>query len=146
MALETARLIDGIAAKPEPAPFKRAFAAGVLLMTYATLRFSGAQSLLAFEVNEDSAHGTLTNCKTKRPHGIDRPWACPGLGVTGSKDWVALLVEFRRVHLKANAHEPHITSPRIYHLWQLERAVGASYAATRRKLALMCTALREFFG
>ena len=61
MALETVRLIEGIAANPEVAPSKRAFAAGVLLMTYASLRFSDSQSLLTFEVNEDSAHGTLTS-------------------------------------------------------------------------------------
>ena len=146
MALETAKLIEGIATNPEVAPFKRAFAAGLLLMTYASLRFSGSQSLLTFEVNEDAAHGTLTSCKTKRPHGLDWPWACPRLGVTGSRDWVAPLVEFRQAHLKANGHEPQFTFPRIDHLWQLESAVGASYASTRRKLALMCTALGDTSG
>ena len=146
MALETVKLIEGISTNPEVAPFKRAFAEGVLLMTYASLRFSDSQSLLTFVVNEDSVHGTLTSCKTKRPHGLDWPWACPRLGVTGSKDWVAPLVEFRQAHLKANGHEPQFTSPRIDHMWQLESAVGASYAPTRRKLALMCTALGDTSG
>ena len=141
MALETVKLIDQIAVSPEVTPFKRAFAAGVLLMTYASLRFSDVQRLLTFEANEDSAHGTHSQCKTRRPHGLDWPWARPRLGVTGSKEWVRPLLEFRQDHTKANGREPKFTFPRIDHFWKLQSAVDASYASTRRKLALLCVAL-----
>ena len=48
MALETVRLIEGVSTNPDLAPFKRAFAAGVLLMTYASLRFFGLSELTRF--------------------------------------------------------------------------------------------------
>ena len=34
-----------------------------------------------------------------------------------------------------------VHSPRVNHLWDLERAKAAPYSITRRKLALLCTAL-----
>ena len=61
MSLTTLRAIDEIATNTEVTPYKRAFAAGILLVTYASLRFSDVQRLRSFECNEDAVHGTLLN-------------------------------------------------------------------------------------
>ena len=57
MAIETVELIDGIATNRDVAPSKRAYAAGILRMSYTSLRFSDAQRLRTCEVNEDSIIG-----------------------------------------------------------------------------------------
>ena len=65
MSLKTLRAIEEIALNRLVTPYKRAFAAGILLMTYASLRFPDVQRIRSFELNGDSAHGTLLNFKTK---------------------------------------------------------------------------------
>ena len=146
MTLETVKLLEGVATNSEVPPFKRAFAAGILLMSYTSLRFSDVQRLKSFEVNDDAAHGTLLTCKTKKPHGLDWPWACPRQGVSGSHDWVQPLLDFRAAHAKTNGFEPSFTFPRINHKWELESAEPAPYSTTRRKLALICVSLGDANG
>ena len=97
MAIETIKLLEGVAANPEVTPFKRQFAAGILLMSYASLRFSDAQRLKTFEVNSDSIYGTLLTCKTRKQHGLDWPWACPLMGITGTTKWVQPILDFRDI-------------------------------------------------
>ena len=65
MSLKTLRAIEEVALNMLVTQYKRAFAAGILLMTYASLRFPDVQRIRSFELNEDSVHGTLPNCKTK---------------------------------------------------------------------------------
>ena len=77
MSLATLRAIEEIATNKSATPYKRAFAAGILLMTYASLRFSDVQRIRSFECNEDAVHGTLLICKTKKQHGQHWPWASP---------------------------------------------------------------------
>ena len=91
-------------------------------MSYASLRSSGAQRLRSFHINDDSIHGTLLTCKTKKPHGVDWPLACPRKGVTGSTEWIRPLLDFRATHEKTNGFEPPFTFPRVNHLWELESA------------------------
>ena len=65
MSLKTLRAIEEVALNKLVTPYKRDFAAGILLMTYASLRFSDVRRIRSFELNEDSVRGTLLNCKTK---------------------------------------------------------------------------------
>ena len=125
MAIETIRLLEGVATNAEVTPCKRQFAAGILLMSYASLRFSDAQRLETFEVNSDSIHGTLLTCKTRKQHGLDWPWACPLMGITGTAKWIQPIPDFRTAHERVNGSHPCFTFPRINHLWQLEIADAA---------------------
>ena len=100
MKLDTVEKLEEIALNVEVAPFKRAFSAGVLLMTFASLRFSDVQRLRSLEMDEDSVYGTLLQSKTKRPHGLPWPWACPLTGVTGSNKWEIPIFDFHRAHAK----------------------------------------------
>ena len=141
MEIETVELIDGVAANREVAPSKRAFAAGILIMSYTRLLFSDARRLRTYEVNEDSTSGALLSRKTKKPNLLDWPWAFPRMGMGGAADWARPLIYFRAARAGTNCFEPTFAFPRINRLWEIESAEPASYATTRRKLALVCVAL-----
>ena len=111
-------------------------------MTYTSLRFSDVQRLRSLEVNDDSIHGTLLQSKTKKPHGLPWPRACPRIGVTGPTEWITPLMDFHTAHEIQNGARPSFVSPRLNRKWELERSDGAPYSSTRRKLAL----LRAGFG
>ena len=116
MELSTVKAIDALSDNPEVSVYKRAFAAGLLLMAYASLRFADVQRLRTFEVNIDSAHGTLLSSKTKKQHGQHCPWACPRQGLTGSRDWVRPILDLRTAYRKVNGLDMSYTYPRINHL------------------------------
>ena len=137
--IETVKLLDGVATNKEVTPSKRDFAAGILLMSYASLRFADVQRLETCEVRSDSAHGTLLQCK-KKPHGLDWRRACPRMGTTGALEWVLPLIEFRTAYARANGSEPCFTFHRIDLTWELESAQPLPYPTTRRKLAMLCVA------
>ena len=136
MSLDTLRKLENMACDKLVTPFKRAFAAGIILMTYASLRFSDAQRIRSFEVNNDSIHGTLLNCKTRKAHGLFWPWARPREGITGPRYWVQPLIEMRDAYKKTNGCEPSFTFMRIDHAWQVVSADAAPYSSCRRKLPL----------
>ena len=69
MDLETIRNLEDSAANVEILISKRAFAAGILLMTYDSLRFADVQRLRSLEANADSIRGTLLTSKVKKQHG-----------------------------------------------------------------------------
>ena len=125
MAIETAKLLEGVATNKAVAPSKRPFGAGILLMSYASLRFSEVQRLETFDVNSDSAHGTFPQCKTKIPHGADWPWAFPRLGMTGTVDRAMPLIDFRTAYSKTHGSEPSFACHRISHTWGLDSAEPA---------------------
>ena len=146
MKLDTVKKLEEIALNVEVSPFKRAFDAGIILMTYTSLRFSDVQRLRSLEVDEDSVYGTLLQSKTKKPHGLPWPWACPRMGITGSAKWINPLLDFHDAHEKHNGTRPSFVSPRVNRRWELERAEPAAYATTRRKLALLCVGLDDPAG
>ena len=141
--LDTIEKLESSALNVEITPFKRAFASGILLMTYASIRFSDVQRLRSLDVNEDSAHGTLLRSKTKKPHGLPWPWACPRMGVSGSTEWIAPLFEFHVAREKLNGSRPSFVFPMRNHRWELEKAQPSAYDNTRRKLALVCAGLND---
>ena len=81
--LDAIKKLASMALNVEIDPFKRAFASGILLMTYARLRFSDVQRLRILEVDADSGRGTLLRSKTKKPHGLPWHWVVPRMGVSG---------------------------------------------------------------
>ena len=144
--LDTIKKLEEIALNVEVAPFKRAFAAGIVLMTYTSLRFSDVQRLRSLEVYGGSIYGTLLQSKTKKPHGLPWPWACPSMGITGSSKWINPLIEFHDAREKHNGTRPSFAPPRINHRWELGKTEPAAYATTRRKLALMCVGANDPAG
>ena len=119
MPLCTGRPQEKIAIGPEGAPYRRASASVILLMTYDSLRFPDALRIASIEIDDDSVRGALLSSKTRIPHGIPWPRAGPRVGVDGSTSWAQPLVDFRRAHFKVNGQEPTSTSPRINRLWEL---------------------------
>ena len=113
MSIATIKLLEGVATNKEVKPFKRQFAAGILLMSYGSLRFPDAQRLKTLEVNPDSIHCTLLTCKTRKQHGLDWPWACPLTGMTGAAEWIQPILDFRLAHERTNGTPPSFTFPRI---------------------------------
>ena len=122
MKLDTVKKSDELALNVEAAPPRRAFAAGVLSMAFTSLRFSDAQRLRSFEMNDDSAYGTLPQSKTKRPHGLPWPRAFPLAGVAGSNKWALPIFDFRRAHAKTNGPIPSFAPPCLDRKWELEKA------------------------
>ena len=59
MDINTVKEIEHIALNPEVCSYKRAFASGILLVTYAIPRFDDAQRLASLDVNNESVHGTI---------------------------------------------------------------------------------------
>ena len=79
MKLDTIETPESMALNVEIDPLKRAFAFGILLMAYASLRFSDVQRLRILEVGEDSAHGKphsrkLRNLMAFRDLGRAHAW------------------------------------------------------------------------
>ena len=111
MALSTIKLLECIAINKEVAPFKRQFPAGILLMSFASLRFPDAQRLKSLEVNSDSVYGTLLQYKAKKPRGLDWPWACPILGMTGAMEWIQPILDYSNAHIRTNGALPSFTFP-----------------------------------
>ena len=135
---DTVEKLEPFPLNGEISPFKRAFATGIILMTYARLRFSDAQRLRILEADAGSVHGALLRSKTKKPHGIPRSWTFPHMGVSGSTEWATPVIEFRVTREKLNGSTPSFAFPCLNHRWGLEKAEPAAYASTRRKLALVC--------
>ena len=64
--LSTLRDIERISDNKLPPPYKREFAAIILLTTYARRRFSDPQRTRSFGADEDSAHGALIARATRK--------------------------------------------------------------------------------
>ena len=140
MGLSTLRSLGEIAINESVTPCIRAFAAGILLMTYASLRFPDAQRIRSFECNEDAVRGALLNFKTRKQHGQRWPRAFPLEGVTGSRERAQPLIDTRAAYRKINGTDPSVAFMRLDRAWQ-PAANASPYDTTRRKLALICAAL-----
>ena len=137
MDLSTVKSIEQIALDTDVCVRKRAFAAGIPLVTYASLRFADVQHLRPFEINRDSIHGTLLCSKTKKPRGPNWPRACPRMGLAGGTHWIQPIVDIRAAYRRANGRDMCYTSPRLDRKLQLVSQGATPYSTTRRKLALM---------
>ena len=137
----TVRKLEDAASNVEILIGKRAFAAGILLMTYASLRFADVQKIRSLEVNADSIHGPLLTSKTKKQHGLHWPWACPRMGITKRTDWTQPLLGLRDAYQKVGGTQMSYTFPRPDHTWKLVAECPSPYSATRLKLSLLCVGL-----
>ena len=146
MEPDTLRKIERLSTNTEVGKYKRSFGAGILLMTYTSLRFSDVQRLASFDANEDSINGTLQASETKKPNGLNWPWACPRTGITGGRDWVKPILDLRAAYAKVNGHQTHYTFPRLDYKWDLVAEGPSPYSTTRRKLALLSTGLGDEAG
>ena len=93
MSLPTVRNLDVLASNKEVCAYKRAFAPAILVMTYASLRFAGAQKIRTFEGNDDSIYGALLSSRTKRQRGLNWPRAFPRKGILGTCERAQTLLE-----------------------------------------------------
>ena len=141
--LSTVKLIEQVALNVEVASRKLAYASAILLMSYASLRFSDAQRIRTIEMNEDSAHGALLDSKTKKAHGQNWAWACPKTGITSSTERTQPLLDLRQAYRSVNSHDMSFCFPRIDYNWQLVDAGAAAYSTARRKLALLCVGMGD---
>ena len=116
MDLETVRKIELIATNKKICMYKRAYAAAIIVMTYASLRFADVQKLRTFERNDDSVPGTLSASKTKEQHGLNWPLGFP----TCRCDRINRLGPTAVGHAECvpkgerNRHALHVPSPRFY--------------------------------
>ena len=142
MCIESIKRLEFLATNKEVSPPTRAIAAGVLLMSYDSLRFSDVQRIRPFEANSDSIQApTPFNAKKKKPIGLDWPWACPRMGMTGAADWARPLLDFRAAHAKTNGSDLSFTFPRINRLCELDidgpapsRKLGAEWRSLSRPI------------
>lgn len=146
MPIATIKIPEERAISKEVTPPNRQFAAGILFVSFARLRFSHARRPKWFEVNEDSICGTLRTCKTHMRHGLDWPWACPLMGMTGSTSRAQPLVGLRAVPGEASGVSLCFTPQRISRLWQLESSESAPYSTARRRLSLLRLSLGDLRG
>ena len=144
--LATLRAIEGISTNPLNKPSERAFAPGVLLMTYTSLRFSDVRRLRSFEVNDDASHGALSCSETKRKHGQFCPIAFPRVGVSGSSRRVRPRLDVRDAFLRQGGSRITFNFTSVDHTWEPAVADAAPYATARRKPTLMCVALGDAEG
>ena len=119
---------------------KRLSASSMLFMTLTSLRFSDAQRLKSLETNESSVFGTLLNSKSKKPHGLDWPFAAPLQGFAGDSSWSEPILDFRKAFEKVNGFPPSFLIPKLSSGWQIEQDEPISYSSARRKLLLLCAA------
>ena len=143
MELGTVKATERIALDTEVCVYKRAFDAGILLMTFASLRFADVQRIRSFDVNTDSVHGTLLSSKTKKPHGLNWPWACPIVGLAGSTQCVQPIIELRSAYRRVDGQDMCYTFPRLDRKWKLAAQGPAPYSTARRKLALLCNSIGD---
>ena len=143
MSLSTLRSMGETSTNILVTPYKRAFDAGILLMTYASLRFSDVQRIRTFGLNEDSVRGALLNCKTRKQRVQFRPWACPREGITGSREWAQPLIDMRLAFRRINGNGRSFTFMWLDRARQLVAADASPYSTARRKLAILFVALGD---
>ena len=137
MDLSTVWRAEQIAINAEVSGYTRSFESGILIMTYASLRFTDVQILRAFEVNGDSARGTFPPSKTKKPKGPNWLWGFPRMGIARTADWDKPRIDMRPAYAQIDGRGMSFTFPRLGRIWNLFEAAPAPYSAERRKLALL---------
>ena len=147
--LETVKKIELLSANVEFATFKRAPDAGIIVTTYAMLRFSGSRRLRSLEVSGDSIHLASLRSKAKNPHGPPWHWERPRVGATGPAERVS---PYPGISRSREAERPDAiirppptttTADRLNRKWDLGKADSAAYSRTRRKLALICAGVDD---
>ena len=113
MGLGTLKKIELIATNVQVCGHKRAFADGIPLVTYDSMRFSEVQRVKAFGTNDDSVNGALRRSKTKKPHCRNWPWAFQRMGIAGSRDWAQPILELRTAYEKVNGRQMTYAPPRL---------------------------------
>ena len=86
----------------------------------------------------DSVYGALLCSKTKKPDGLNWPWACHSAGPSGVRDWGRPLLDMRCAHGKVNDVQSTHAFPRFDLAWNLVTEGSAPYCVTRRRVAPIC--------
>ena len=88
--LETVRKLEETATNVDGVSNRRAFAAGILLITYARLRFADVQKIRSFMVNDESAHCCLQkqrNIMASTGRGRAPEWESRGVPTGPNRCW-----------------------------------------------------------
>ena len=107
MDIETVKKLEHSATNAHICAYKRAYAAGILVMTYVSLRCDDVQKLRPFETDGASIYGTLIappphththppETKTEKQHFQHWPWACPRMGIARNTNWAQPLLDMAR--------------------------------------------------
>ena len=146
MDIDTIRKLENTATNVDVALNKRAFADGILLMTYASLRFADVRMMRSFEINEESIHGALLTSETKKHHGRHCPWGWAMMGIANRTNWTQPLLDLRQAYLEVNGAPTQYAFRRLGHTWGLVSEDPAAYRTTSRKLALICVGIGDAKG
>ena len=119
-------------------PFpRRLFAAAILLMSYATLRFGDVQGMGAMEANNSVLRGTMWKVKAKKAAAA--VWATPRAGATGAADWHVPLLVWNCGYAAERGSPPTFALPQIHTQWAVVEPAPMSYTSARRYLvAILC--------
>ena len=146
MDIDTIRKLENTATDVEVELNKRAFSDGILLMTYASLRFADVQRLRSFETNEEFAQFTPLTSKAKKQHVEHWPWARPMMGISRCANWIQPFLAFRKACARVNGRPTPYTLPRIGYKWGLVSDGPSPYRTTRRKLSIRFVGLGDAKG
>ena len=136
--IETVEEIELTASNIEICAYKRAYAAGILLLAYAGSRLAGVQKLRPFKTNVDSAYGALITGGAKKQIGQRWSWARPRMGITSNTIWAQPLLDMRQAYAEINGREIHYVSPAFYRSRVLVAEGHPPYCDAMRKIALLC--------
>ena len=138
MPLCLIRGLERVACDVEYPLARRSFAGGILLMVFASLRYSDAQRIAEIHKNETSVYGRMSCSKTK--HGALYPWACPLKGLE-TNQWIDPVLIMRKELTSTLGHAPGYIFPMVSECWMKIIPAKANCAWFRDRLRGMALAL-----
>ena len=142
MSLTTVRALEEIAIDKLVAPYKRAFAEGILLAAYASLGFPDVQRIRKFGIIDDSVYG---GCATQlQDEKATRPISALGWPSIGDSRLSRMGTSDHRHAIgiqETEGADPSFAFVRLGRAWELISADDAPYSTTLWKLAILCVAV-----
>ena len=143
--LTMAKTIGGIALDSDVCVHRRAFAARILLMTYASLVSPDVQRLRTFEIDPDAVRGALLSAKDRE---TSRPELAKGLPENGPgrrhavTQWVHPLVDLRAAYRRVDGRT-FVAPPHCSTVTGSSPQGASPCSTTRRRLASMRTGIGD---
>ena len=137
LQVEFIKMMENIATDENSEWGRRNFAASILLMVFASLRFSDVQRLKSLHITRNTIHGKLLDSKTKV--GAEEPWACPKMGITTDK-WVIPIGEVRETikhHINGDGKYPNFLFMWCAPDWTQVKNLKAQYHWVKERMENM---------
>lgn len=117
---------------------RRAFCAGLLLMTFGSFRFDDTKHLGDLRRSNSAIHGVLSSTKNKKK--APEPWAVPAIGISGADGWAEPIFSLRAWMEKEYGFLPPFIFPDVSNDWTQVATTAASYASVRRRMTTLAEA------